>query len=148
MDAGVQVIKDSIYIGESSRTIYTRYQQHIRDYRRAQNQSSTTIADPAVTPTLDPMSSWMFDHSKEFHDVPSSSMENDYSFSVLGSYRDPMTRQINEAVRINRALDLGIHTTVRWKDVPITSLNRRGECFAPIERYDKQQQRNNYMIRN
>ena len=133
------MIKDSLYIGESSRTIYTRYQQHIRDYRKAHtnsNSSSTTIADPVTA--MDPMSSWMFVHSKECHDGPSSSMEDDYSFTVLGSYRDPMTRQINEAVRINRALDLGIHTTVRWKDVPMVSLNRKGECFVPIERYDKQ----------
>ena len=62
-----------------------------------------------------------------------------YLFKHIKDFNDPLTRQINEAVQINRALDLGIHTTVRWKDVLIVSLNRKGECFAPIERYDKQQ---------
>ena len=138
-EAGVHTIKDSLYIGESSRTLYTRYQQHIWDYKRAHRESgiqpSTTARHPSTTtPVQDPLSSWMLDHSEGFHGGPSP--------NLLSTYRDPMSRQENEAVRINRALDHEVHTTARWKDVLVTSLNRRGECFAPIERWDKQKNNN------
>ena len=50
-----------------------------------------------------------------------------------------MTRQISEAVRISRALEAKIHTTVRYEDVPIISLNRKGEAFTPMERWEQEQ---------
>ena len=132
-ESGSPVVRDSLYLGESSRTLYTRYQQHIQDYRRASRRN------PSPPELVDTVSSWMWDHAKEKHGGPSSKLEEDYQFTVLSSHRDPMTRQISEAVRINRALEARIHTTARDKEVPINSLNRKGECFAPMERWEEQQ---------
>ena len=63
--------------------------------------------------------------------------KQDYIVKVISSHRDPLTRQTTEAVRISRALSSGIHTNTKWKETPITSLNRKGEFFAPIERWEK-----------
>ena len=81
----------------------------------------------------------MWDHAKEKQGGPSSKLEEDYQFTVLSSHRDLMTRQISEVVRINKALVARIHATARYKEVPINSLNRKGECFAPMERWEEQQ---------
>ena len=83
----------------------------------------------------------MWDHSTGTHGGPSSNLEEDYHFTLINTFRDPMTRQISEAVRINRALEAKLHTTARHKDVPIKSLNRKGECFAPMERWEEQTNR-------
>jgi len=39
-----------------------------------------------------------------------------------------------EAVRINRSIETGSHINHLGKEVRILSLNRRGECFAPMQR--------------
>ena len=77
----------------------------------------------------------MLDHARLFHGGHSD-FKMDYSVKVLSSHRDPLTRQTTEAVRISRALDLGVHTNTMWKDTPITSLNRKGEFFAPLKRWE------------
>ena len=51
----------------------------------------------------------MWDHKRENHldlDMTSS----DFQFDIVNSFKDPMTRQVEEAVRIQHSLALGIHT--------------------------------------
>ena len=50
----------SIYIGETSRTIYTRANQHLRDFEKCKNRIDVEIR-------ADEMSSWILDHVKEKH---------------------------------------------------------------------------------
>ena len=82
-DLGLPVIRDSLYMGESSRTLYTRYQQHIQDYKRASRKNPLT---PEVT---DRISSWMWDHSIGIHGGPSSNLEENYHFTLINTFRDP-----------------------------------------------------------
>ena len=77
----------------------------------------------------------MLDHARLFHGGHRD-FKKDYTVRVLSTHRDALTRQTTKAVRIARPLNAGLHTNTKWKDAPITSLNRKGEFFAPIERWE------------
>ena len=93
----------SVYIGESSRTLYTRVEQHHRDFTRARNKPETVGADEDTE-----ISSWIIDHMRDKHWMEEvDNPEDIVRFSILSSHKDPFTRQTVEAVRINEALDRG-----------------------------------------
>ena len=54
----------------------------------------------------------------------------------MNSHCDPLTRQIAEAIRINEALEYNKYTDNKGEIIEIRSLNRKGEHFAPRERWD------------
>ena len=84
----------SSYEGETSRSIYTRYNQHLSDYEKA----ATKIDNQAIE------SSWMWDHTQAAHNGQvSSDPTNDYKVSLVKQYRHPMERQIAEAIRIEKS---------------------------------------------
>ena len=121
---------NKLYIGETSRTLFSRANQHLNDYRKAHKQNLVPIdADQD-----DQMSSWMYDHSLT-HGGPDN-FDTDYNFVVMSSHRDPFSRQVTESVRIQRALQYGIHTDKSSKEVQVVSMNRKGEYFSPIERWN------------
>ena len=129
LDRGATEPKDSVYIGETSRTVYTRFHQHVKDYIKASKQTPGSLLD-------EEHSSFMMDHSRTFHGGHQD-FKKDFLIKVISTHRDPLTRQTTEAVRIQMALGSGIHTNTKWKETPITSLNRKGEFFAPVERWEK-----------
>ena len=117
----------SVYIGETSRTIYVRVGQHMKDYRSVNR--ATNLEEES--------SSWMDDHYKACHpDVEGTNPDNDFKFQILSNHRDPLSRQLEEAIRINNALETGLAIDRSKKKVCINSLNRRGEAFAPYQRWD------------
>ena len=65
-------------------------------------------------------------------------METDYDFQVISTHKDPLTRQTAEAIRIQKALQQGTHVQRNGKPVKIISLNRKGEYFAPMERWNNE----------
>ena len=117
---------NSMYIGESSRTLFTRSNQHIGDYKKASQRPDHDTDNDAV-------SSWMWDHAQVHGGILEA--ETDYNFGVICNYRDPFTRQVAEAVRIQKALKYGLHYDVNYKEVKIKFLDRKGEYFSPIERW-------------
>ena len=129
LDSGATEPKDSVYIGETSRTVYTRFHQHVKDYIRASKQAPGSLLE-------EEHSSFMMDHARTFHGGHQD-FKKDFHIKVISSHRDPLTRQTTEAVRIQMALGSGIHTNTKWKETPITSLHRKGEFFAPVERWEK-----------
>ena len=77
----------------------------------------------------------MVDHHRSKHqqeDPPNP--ESDNRFEVLSKHKEPMTRQIEEACRINQALDKNTLTKTSGEIVTIISRNRKGESFAPRSR--------------
>ena len=70
----------SIYIGETSRTIYVKSSQHQEDYVRA---SKNDTHDSRMRDPDDPRSSFIWDYTKEAHNGVIDSRENDYKFKVL-----------------------------------------------------------------
>ena len=126
-----------LYLGETSRTLVVRSNQHFADYRRAlSTQKDGVTTNPDNGDSEDISSSWMYDHSVDTHNGPGDSLKDDYMFNILKSHRDPLTREIEESVRIQRALEKGVHTAPNSKETHIISLNRKGEAFAPNPRWD------------
>ena len=70
----------------------------------------------------------MWDHHINKHPDDQIDPESDYSWRLLDRMKDPMTRQIREAVSIEDALPKGIHHT-HLGQRRIVSLNRKEEHF-------------------
>ena len=117
-----------VYFGESSRTLYTRSNQHLDDFRKALRQSNNHQRHPSS----DESSSWIMDHALEAHGG-SQILDpiDDIQFSVKRQQRDPLTRQINESIIIHWGLEKKV--AYGPKDVPevIKCHNRKEECFVP-----------------
>ena len=126
-------MKEHCYEGETSRTLCTRSVNHFDDYKSASKNNVTQDM------SVDKKSSWMWDHIRDVHngDPNPQNPQLDFKFAVVSSHRDSMERQIKEAVRIKAALS----GKVRESDVSkfpreVNCLNRKGEYFALIERFD------------
>ena len=74
--------KISLYHGETSRTLYTRTTEHLRNER---DQDSTTEGRALLK------------HMAVFH----PGEEPSFDIRAVGFFKEPLTRQINEGVRIN-----------------------------------------------
>ena len=115
------------YIGQTSRTLYIRRNQHINDFKACSKKKERSEDDEK--------SSFILDHFKEAHkDDPDLVPERDIKFTVLASYKDLLTRQIAEAVKIRRALEKNTFLDPGGESVQTYSLNRKYEHFAPLVR--------------
>ena len=63
-------------------------------------------------------------------------METDFKFEVIDTFRDPLSRQITEAVRIKQAIRSNIFQNNKGKTQKIVNLNRKMEVFVPRERFN------------
>ena len=135
MDRGIpedDIIQQQ-YIGETSRSLRVRSKQHLIDYSRCLRQTSTLTRTD--TEEEGKLSSFILDHKLDKHrDDENFDPKLDVKFSVLENFRDPITRQIREAVRIKQAVDFNTYTDNREKSVHIFNINRKTEYFAPQER--------------
>ena len=78
----------------------------------------------------------MWDHIQMTH--PSSlngNVTDEFSWEVISTFKDPMTRQITEAVVIQTALGKGTLLKGRESEIPIVSLNRKNEYFLQRKRF-------------
>ena len=79
------------------------------------------------------VSSWMADHTRDSHGgVMSADPLDDYEFGCTGSFKKPLSRQIDENLRITRAENTGKVKVGRkiW-NVGLPLLNRKHEYWAP-----------------
>ena len=127
----------SVYIGETSRTLYTRSKQHYNDFKREINNQGNLQSEVQG----DLPKSWIRDHMREkHHEETEDNPEKLVSFEVISNHPDPFSRQTVEAVQIQEALNKQTLTLGR-KTQEISSLNRKGEYFCAKERWDSR--RNN-----
>ena len=118
----------AVYLGETSRTLYVRTQQHRADFLKARR----------VNDSGQEHLSWMWSHlQNSHHEQDNIDVTRDFSFSVLSRHRDPLSRQLEEAVRISNGLDRNIHTDNKGIEVKISCLNSKDEAFAPQIRWDR-----------
>ena len=85
-------MNDKVYQGETSRTLHIRANQYRDDYFR--NWATGRKGK----------SSWMRDHIQEEHGGSHGYCQNfseDITFRLLGSFRDCLVRQTEEAVRLD-----------------------------------------------
>ena len=116
-------VNDYVYYGESSRSLKTRADGHYGDYQTHQHGTKKK-----------PVSSWMWDHAVEHHDgMISQNIRQDYTFRLQGTFRDCLSRQLDEAVRIDMAERYGRVLGDRSEGVGGTSvvLNRKEEHYNP-----------------
>jgi hypothetical protein len=80
--------RQCLYIGESSKTLYRRTAQHIREYLKKSDRS------------------WMWEHTREQHEGiiggEGKGGREDYKFSLAGSFKNCTTRITDESTRIKR----------------------------------------------
>ena len=85
---------------------------------------------------LEEGTSWMWDHLLEAHGPnPNINPVQDFSFNLFQTFKDPMSRQLSEAVRIQVALNQGKHQGKDGSSKPIVSLNRKNEFFCQRKRF-------------
>ena len=98
-----------VYIGETSKSGFTRGNEHQLKYL----QDASVSADAAT--------SWMKEHQLRFHD---GAPEN-FKLEVLQVFKDAMSRQISEAVRIEHAIRNGFDVTnekSEWHSASLVSV--------------------------
>ena len=90
------------YIGETSRNLFTRGLEHQDKFEKRKPDS------------------FMFNHQEERHpgDQP------DYKVSVVGSYRDPLSRQVAEGVLITRCKEEILNSKSEFRQPPIVRVRR------------------------
>ena len=115
------------YLGESSRTAYTRLKEHLGNYRAA-----AAAKLPALPPNevggagcgkrKTDVKSWMWEHCRDCHGgvLGLEGGKNDYKFEVTGVFRKCLDRQIDEGLRITECESEGG-----------TILNSKNEWFTP-----------------
>ena len=128
MDEGTtedQVIHRT-YIGETSRTLRIRANQHLNNLKRCSKNQN-----------LNEGTSWMWGHIKSSHSSHTNpNPQEDFSFNVMSAHKDPMTRQLMESVRIQLALGNGTHIDQKGSELSIISLNRKNKFFTKRKLFD------------
>ena len=95
------------------------------------------MRDPGNHSSEEDSSSFMFDHITEKHKNIKIDKLTDFKFEVVEGFRDPLTRQITEAVRIGQGQN-GIFYNPKGEGQNIYNLNRKSKVFAPRERFMKE----------
>ena len=83
-----------VYIGESSRNLYTRSKEHIGKYRSKKRQAESFI--------------------KKHQDEQHGGGEADFKAKVTGVFRDSLSRQVSEGVHIRRGGRSILNTKSEW----------------------------------
>ena len=136
IEEGSQTIIRKVYYGETSRTLHHRSKQHLGDQRRAVGRLSRE--DPNTIRVEPEQSSWIMDHALECHGgAQGLDPARDIRFSVRRGHRDPLSRQIEEAVLVTWGLERGLAYGHNDKPEPIVCLNRKEESFGPRIRVGK-----------
>ena len=93
------------YVGETSRTGYTRIREHLADYRAA--ATANLPPQPEVygpDQHRKPVKSWMWEHTRDVHGGQTDEQGgiSDYKFHIANTFKKCLQRQIDEGLRIKR----------------------------------------------
>ena len=83
-----------VYLGETSRNLYTRGGEHIDKYKSRKRNHDSFIKKHQL---------------EKHHDEVA-----DFVAKITGSFRDCMTRQISESVHIRRSEEIVLNTKSEW----------------------------------
>ena len=114
------------YVGESSRTGFTRIREHLADYRSASAANLPPQPGGFGTANQDhprkPVKSWMWEHTRDVHGGQLGDQQGlvDYKFKVAKVFQKCLQRQIDEGLRIKRSENEGC-----------TLFNGKNEFYTP-----------------
>ena len=114
------------YVGETSRTAYTRIKEHLSDYRSAATAKLPPLPDGGTGfgfgNRKKNVKSWMWEHTRDCHGgvVGDVDGRTDYKLSVSGIFKKCLDRQIDEGLRMNECEARGENL-----------LNSKNEYFTP-----------------
>ena len=107
-----RVNRNSEYIGETGKNAYTRGKQHMGGLKSKNEENA------------------FYKHWRNFHETPfekeSMRLEN-FEIKVDNSFRDPMSRQINEMVRIKKFQGTLLNSKSEWNAPPIVRIIAQNE---------------------
>ena len=104
-------VDDVCYVGETGQNAYTRGLKHIANYRGRQSDSP------------------LWKHAQMVH---GGSLEVSYSMKVEKCFSDPLTRQVNEAVRIaNCDSATQLNSKAEWHGPATVRLVAEGGGWRP-----------------
>ena len=111
------------YVGETSKTGYTRIKEHLASYRSAYAAKLPPLPTRhgPDEPTKD-VKSWMWEHTRDVHGGQMGDQEGilDYRFKVSGTFNKCLQRQLDEGMRMR----------VQEADGCVL-LNSKNEWFTP-----------------
>ena len=96
-----------VYIGETSRNIYTRGKEHVSTGRSAGNREDDGNEEEDA--------SFMHRHVEQFH----QGMEADFRAKVTKQNKDSLSRQVREGVLIRRSTKKMLNSKSEWFQPPI-----------------------------
>ena len=103
---------ESVYIGETGKNAYTRGRQHMQGLKGKSENNA------------------FYKHWKNFHEKPSedpSRRLNNFEIRVEKSYQDPITRQINEMVRMKNFQGTLLNSKSEWNAPPMVRIVAQNE---------------------
>jgi hypothetical protein len=106
--------REGIYVGESSRSIHERALEHVRDAQ------SFSVKSHIVK-------HWMTSH-------PSLPTPPEMEFSVTGMFKDCLSRQISEALRINHSKDVLLNSKGEYGFNSVSRLTVQEDVWERRER--------------
>ena len=116
------VDRPHVYVGETSKTGYTRSKEHLGDYRAA---FAAKLPPPVTANNIKekrPPKSWMWEHTRDVHQGQIGEMgcQFDYKFTVKNKFTKCLQRQVDEDIRMQLREIEGS-----------TLLNSKNEYFTP-----------------
>ena len=93
---------DAKYFGESARNLYTRAKEHEKKFMRQDENS------------------FMFKHQTEYH----NNQPPDWSFKVVKSFKDPLSRQVGEAMLIKNHQGILLNSKAEFHQAPLVRVRQ------------------------
>ena len=116
----VKQAKTGVYIGETSRSLYERSKEHITDAKNYSHKSHI-------------IKHWMLSHQEE-NEIPQM------SFKIKGMYKDCLSRQLGEAMRIFYSSDMLLNSKGEYLSNCVTRLTITETDWESKERLRKEEE--------
>ena len=137
-------IGDVVYEGETSRSLFTRVNNHLEDLRKMVIKGEFENEDDENEDEVE-MTGFMWKHMREKHNEVLKELNAEniekarefFNFKVTGNYRDPLTRQITEMIRIRRALrkaTFNAEKGIKFQQLIEGCMNSKIESFEPFDK--------------
>ena len=137
------MMKHTVYDGEMSRSLYTRILGHYESFRKKMKGNAKDKDNNEDDEEDEESSAFMFKHIEAKHKDNLKVINNInyidilremFALKITGNYRDPLTRQLTELVRIRTIFnkkEIDMEKGEKFGQTIEESMNSKFEGFAP-----------------